>query len=265
MRLRMVALAAGALAGLVGQSASGKNLLVAYRALILDGHQLKWGAPQRGTPADVTYALVGGERHFAGARNCSRIQPMDALLAANSVALPTFRSELRQAFRAWESVAAINFTPGDPQSADILIGAQIRPRGRAFTNVSYDKAGTKPGTRSITQALICLNPAERWKVGFDGNLDVYDLRYTLMHEIGHAIGLNHPAISSVLMHFAYREDFRVPQAGDVDGAVALYGAAPAPSDVASAPKATRAADSRRTWGEAALHRALTVAHHADSK
>ena len=30
---------------------------------------------------------------------------------------------------------------------------------------------------------------ELLKIGFDGNLNIYDVRYTLMHEIGHGIGL----------------------------------------------------------------------------
>jgi hypothetical protein len=32
--------------------------------------------------------------------------------------------------------------------------------------------------KSIRQSLICLNPEKTWKVGYDGNLDVYDLYFT---------------------------------------------------------------------------------------
>jgi hypothetical protein len=64
----------------------------------------------------------------------------------------------------------------------------------------------------------------RWKVGFDGNLKAYDLRYTLAHEIGHAIGLDHPPGPGQIMNYRYEERFRDLQSGDVFGAVALYGA-----------------------------------------
>ena len=71
--------------------------------------------------------------------------------------------------------------------------------------------------------MVCLNPTRPWKIGFDGDLDVYDLRYTLIHEIGHAIGLDHPAIAGQLMAYKYGEKFRVLQAGDIRGVETLYG------------------------------------------
>ena len=110
----------------------------------------------------------------------------------------------------------------DPDEADILIGAQARPVGRAFTNVSYARASAS-AVRPLEKSLICLNPEQPWKVGFDGDLNVYDLRYTLKHEIGHAIGLDHPATTSQVMSYRYEERFATLQPGDVRGAVALYG------------------------------------------
>jgi len=79
--------------------------------------------------------------------------------------------------------------------------------------------------RPIDRSLICFNPVKRWKVGFDGNLNVYDLRYTLAHEIGHAIGLDHPGPHGQIMSIHYQEGFRTLQAGDVSGAVRIYGPA----------------------------------------
>jgi Matrixin len=77
--------------------------------------------------------------------------------------------------------------------------------------------------KPISRALICLNPTRQWKVGFDGDLQRYDLRYTFAHEIGHAIGLDHPAGAGQIMGYRYEERFRELQAGDVSGAVLLYG------------------------------------------
>jgi hypothetical protein len=68
-----------------------------------------------------------------------------------------------------------------------------------------------------------MNPEQAWKVGFDGDLEVYDIRYTLMHEIGHAIGLDHPGVPGELMDFRYLETFSSLQPGDRAGAASLYG------------------------------------------
>ena len=68
--------------------------------------------------------------------------------------------------------------------------------------IAADPAKDQP-VRAIEQAYICANPT------IDGNLDVYDLRYTFMHEIDHAIGLDHPGSSGSIM--GYRYDERVPE------------------------------------------------------
>jgi hypothetical protein len=241
----------------VGAGPASSGTLSDYKLIVLDGASLKWGDPVDGTPAIVTYALADSVRHFAGAINCGGLGPLDGLLGASNVSAGMLDRELRAAFAAWSAVADIDFVPAkDSASADILIGAETEPRGRAFTNVDYDKSltasvsGGPPPPHRLRQSLICLNPAEHWKVGFDGNLAVYDLRYTLQHEIGHAIGLDHPSGEGELMNFRYVEQFRTPQIGDIRGAVALYGARPEagvavakspapvkPPPVASAPSA----------------------------
>lgn len=206
-----------------GASASDQFLL-----LRLDGVHVKWGVPQLGTSARVRYAFVTSPMTFPGAINCEAMEPPDALLEASQIDRTHFRREVAAAFALWESAANIGFVEvSDPTSADILIGAQHNPRGFAFTNVDYVRA---PGasTRPIEKSLICLNPRKRWKTAFDGNMDVYDIRYTIAHEVGHAIGLDHPSPVGQLMSFRYGEDFRSLRSGDVSGAVALYGKRGAP-------------------------------------
>jgi hypothetical protein len=244
VKRKLIALAAGAaaMAALGAGPATGQSI-AAYRHIILDGHKVKWGDPQTGTGAIVTYATVATATAFPGVRNCRAMAPLGPLLTANAVPSNDFDAELTAAFALWSAVADIRFVPArSAEAADILIGAQVTPRGRAFTNVEYEEAGPAGGPRRLTRSLICLNPAERWKTGFDGDLGVYDLRYTLLHEIGHAIGLDHPAVARQLMDFRYLEEFRAPQEGDIKGAVALYG--PSRNPTASLEEARRLADAK---------------------
>lgn len=216
------------LAGAVGAAAGGT--LSDYRLLVLGGGAVKWGSTSFGEGASVTYAVVHSDFTFEGARNCVDITPPDRLLATNDVSRAEFDGELDQAFRAWSTVADVRFHRVDQSEADILIGAQAVPRGRAFTNVVHEPSPDGVRAGRIVGSVICLNPEEGWKVGFDGNLDVYDLRYTMMHEIGHAIGLDHPGVVNAVMDFRYSEAFASLRDGDSAGAVNLYG----PSQVGAA-------------------------------
>ena len=194
-----------------------------FRIIELKGSKVKWGSPQMGTGTSVTYAFATTPVAFAEARNCRAMAAMDSLLEKSSIDQSQYKAEAAKAFDAWSSVADIEFRQvDDPAAADILIGAQVTPVGRAFTNVSYTRASAK-AVSPLEKSLICLNPEQPWKVGFDGDLNVYDLRYTLVHEIGHAIGLDHPGTDSAVMSYRYEERFATLQPGDIRGVVALYG------------------------------------------
>lgn len=207
----------------------------AFRLLHLEQTLARWHAPA-GKPITVTYAFVDRTMNFPGARNCKGMQPLDSTAHRNGFTAAELAREMAAAARQWQDVADIRFQPvRDTATAKLLIGAQTQPVGRAFTNVELtEKITGHP--RSIARALICLNPQQPWKIGFDGDLDRYDLRYTLAHEIGHAIGLDHPGAAGQLMAYRYTEDFAGLQPGDVAGAIALYGK-PAKRSHASAPPA----------------------------
>jgi hypothetical protein len=211
-----------------------------FKVLKLEGHQVRWSLPADRSPRTITYRLVTEAVHFPTARNCRGLASLDGLAAASGVPPAALKEEARAAFTMWETAANIVFKEApDAGPADILIGAQTEPDGWAFADVFYD-AGAPGDVKPISQALVCLNPGKRWKVGFDGDLKAYDLRYTLAHEIGHAIGLDHPAGASQIMHFRYEERFRALQAGDIRGAALLYGTPPASMPVLVAADQQRA-------------------------
>jgi hypothetical protein len=197
-----------------------------FRVLKLAGHQVRWQMQANGAPRVITYRLVTETTAFPGARNCRGLAAFDGLLAKSGLPPTAVREEVAAAFAMWEAAANVTLREAaEGAPADILIGAQVDHEGWAFADVFFDP--TSPETiKPISQALICLNPAKQWKIGFDGDLKSYDLRYTLAHEIGHAIGLDHPAGGGQIMGYRYEERFRSLQPGDIRGAILLYGAPP---------------------------------------
>jgi hypothetical protein len=227
-----------------------------FKILKLDGNAVQW----RGMVAKkkVTYAVVEQDITFERARNCRRMTRLDSLMSASKIAPDTAHTEIAAAFAMWEAVANISFHEAeDPAKADILIGAQLDPVGWAFADVFYDASSREP-VKPISRSLICLNPERGWKVGFDGDLQRYDIRYTLAHEIGHAIGLDHPAGAGQIMGYRYEEAFRDLQSGDIAGAVQLYGRRGPEVAIqadASEPSARRVSPARlyaKRWGTRAF-------------
>jgi hypothetical protein len=218
-----------------------------FRLLKLDGVFVKWGAAQFGTGATVTWALQQGERHQPDAINCQDTTSLDGLLGRAGVSSEVFHTQVVKAFAMWQSRSDLTFVEAAPgEKADIVIGAELTPRGIAWTNVDYQRPPMdtpplmvsaasqtvpaapqgEPAIATLTQAAICLNPEMSWHVGPGASLTTYDLRLVLAHEIGHAIGLDHPGREGQLMGFAYQNNLTDLMTGDVSGVVRLYGAKP---------------------------------------
>jgi hypothetical protein len=192
-----------------------------YSHLSIDGYALRWPTNGPGGRVSLTWSFAGGRYDSPKAVNCKSMSPMEPI--ARQVGHDTLRHETEAAFAAWQMATNITFRFSDDwKSADILIGSQTDPTGVAFANVDF--AGEK-GERqaSIRKGLVCLNPLRLWKSRFDGNLEVLDLRYVLLLEIGHTLGLDHAGSRGQLMSFKYLEQFRDLQPGDVAGITALYG------------------------------------------
>ena len=235
---------------------SAASCVWAADLLRVDGGNVMWPAPSAATRTVITYTMltepysVARSARTVSPDNCGAMQPFAQIVAGSpDVGVLASRSELRSAFAAWEVVANVKFVEVSEASlADIVVGATETPRGRAFANLSLrdgrgaqrssDKAlgaasidasarpaGATQGKQValIEKAFVCLNPKMRWKVGFDGDLDIYDLRLTFTHEIGHAIGLDHPGRSGSVMGFRYDESVREPQSTDIGAAQRLYG------------------------------------------
>jgi hypothetical protein len=223
MNRRILGLVVGLLCCGFGASASAQDA-ASFALLKLAGNNVRWQAPANDQPLVVTYMLVRVDVDYADAQNCRKMSSLDHLIAASELAPAAVHKEIAAAFHMWEAAANISFREAsEGERANILIGAQAEPQGWAFADISFD-ATTTVHVKPISLSRICLNPAKRWKIGFDGDLTVYDLRYTLAHEIGHAIGLDHPVGAGQIMGYRYEERFRSLQSGDAHGAALLYGA-----------------------------------------
>ncbi len=199
-----------------------------FRLLKIDGHRMKWGAPELGTGAEVTYGFATHARSFPDAINCQELAPMERLAAAWGDDPRWLDAIAAEAFAMWSVAADVRFRPAEAgETPDILIGAQGKPRRIAFANVWFDGAAARDGVAPLTQATICFNPELAWGIGAAPGGQGSDFGTVLAHEIGHAIGLDHPGATGSLMGYQNQGDIDALMPGDIEGAITLYGALPA--------------------------------------
>ncbi len=203
MRNKLASVAMRLLASLVGAGPVGADEI-----LRVEGGIVKWPPIASGLGTVITYAALTGpyslrsDRNTLSPDNCGVMRPFAEIGSASvDISEEVARRELRSAFAAWADVAGIRFAEvTDLDHANIIVGATDASTGRAFANLSLvgsqhshtatkllggssnrrseDIAteGTDGSVAVIERAYVCLNPKMGWKVGFDGNLNVYDLR-----------------------------------------------------------------------------------------
>ena len=218
-----------------------------HRLLVLEGSWVKWGVPQQSAGATVTYAFAPGCIDLTG-RAQLRIAPAFRRTDQANRIVPAsgeerdggclclvgagYRPHLHLRQKIPSTPISSSARRANRQAAPSRM-SNSKPARRHRRQRSNAVLPSRPSLRrtaprredcgQIRKALICFNPLQKWKVGFDGNLDVYDIRYTLTHEIGHAIGLDHPGAAGALMGFRYDEKRNGLTKGDIEAAQRLYG------------------------------------------
>jgi hypothetical protein len=180
----------------------------------------KWGPPELGTGATITWGLmpsgVSCTAEFAG---CTT--------TALSAFMPNgYLTQISAAFDAWAAVANLRFIQGVdnglPVNALTGTSVDIRIGGEDMGLDALAHSFFPPVYGNSVAGDIHFNKNYQWKTTIDGS--GYWIFSVALHEIGHALGLDHTDFPDTIMYPLYTEDFTGPQAGDIAGIRTLYGA-----------------------------------------
>ena len=162
-------------------------------------------------------------------------------------AAATWQNQILKAAQYWAQQTNINFAvvsdngaaagsgtlqQGDPNYGDIRIG------GFNFGNSSIAQAYLPPPVNNYSIAGdIQINTSVTFNVGSQ-----YDLFTVMVHEFGHALGLNHATSTSACMYATYNGVDSALNADDISGIKAIYSAGAArTADTQEANESTTAA------------------------
>ena len=144
---------------------------------------------------------------------------------------------IQTALNAWASVAAVTFTPTSQpdldNSIDITFAPIDGPGGTLAQTYLPDDVN-----RSTIAGDVQFDSAEDWEVGNAFGSEAFDLVLTAVHELGHALGLEHSRSPDAVMYpsISPNQSFTALAASDRASILALYApASPGASNVPTTP------------------------------
>ncbi len=170
-----------------------------------------------------------------------------------------YQADIRRAFDAWEKVAGIDFIESADSSTvgirlgwDAIDGANQVVGEARYQGISDVNFNARDPRYSITKAEIRFDTAERWSTGSSPAANSVSFFSVALHEIGHAIGLDHSTDLSTVM-YPMNQNQQVLGAGDIQGITAIYGG---PLVQASLIKGLFAANGNTAMGLSAAYQML---------
>ncbi|MEL7345373.1 MAG: matrixin family metalloprotease [Pseudomonadota bacterium] len=165
----------------------------------------KWGAPFVGTESGTVYWSI---------------ESLDGLTYNTSLYDDEdFEQATQDAFQTWEDISGIDFEmTNNASQTDISI--DMTPLSGDTVGRAYISYRDYAQIDQIISADIEMDSTEDWAPYGETDLDFYAV---MLHEIGHALGLDHVNDESQIMN-PYVSSDRLGD-GDIDGAQELYGLA----------------------------------------
>ena len=171
----------------------------------------------------ITFSFVPDGTNIGGSPS-TLYQSLTAIFPNQNV----WQTQFLKAAAAWEQVANINLAwvpdaggdlgalahqQGDPRFGDIRISAIPLSSGTLGTTFS-----PPPINGGSAAGDIIMNSTTMWHIG-----SAIDLETVAIHELGHALGMNHSQISTAVMYAYYNGVKQQLTTDDVSGIDSIYG------------------------------------------
>ena len=169
----------------------------------------KWGGSQ-------THGSAGGEisYSFATQNYSGQFSEFDSFITEDA-----FREEVTESFAVWENTADIRFQlVPDSAGVDIRLGW-----GNLDGSGGVLGQATLPTFGPLSGVMVKFDADEDWFLNGDSPPDQIDFSSTAIHEIGHAIGINHSEKIQALMAATYSKTIFELQPDDKEAAISIYG------------------------------------------